>query len=521
MNRLFLSSLAGLFATALCPAQQAAPPEAPKPTLDAAATVVVYNEDEPESHGLADFYAEKRAIPAEHIVGLKCSTQEEITRADYDSTIAEPLRKIFTDKGWWKLRPPDDALGPVESNRIRFIALMRGLPLKIAPAADYEGDKPYHNSPIGEHNEAAVDSELATLALRLRTVSGAINNPYFKSFSGFRDARHPELMLVARLDGPTAVTVRRMINDSITTEQTGLRGFAYLDARGLAAQGSPGGLQEGDLWLQAAANQLQRSGVPVILDNGPALFPQGYPMRHAALYFGWYAGQIEGAFAGIGIRFRPGAVACHIHSFSASTLRSTEASWVGPLLTQGAAATMGNVYEPFLTLTPHLDIFSERLRGGYSFAESAYMSQRVLSWMTTFVGDPLYRPYPALAENAGGKDNAEWDTYATLAKQWFTKRAPAETALQQAATKMRSGLLFEGLGLLQMRANDAKAAIVSFEQARKTYTNPDDAIRAAIHEVIQLKATGREGEAAKIVQQEVKARRTAPGLAVLKMIVPE
>ena len=130
------------------------------------------------------------------------------------------------------------------------------------------------------------------------------------------------------------------------------------------------------------------------------MFPEGYPMRYAALYLGWYSEKIGGPFVRPGFRFLPGAIAVHIHSFSAATVRDPKANWVGPLLDLGAAATVGNVYEPYLSLTPHLDILEERLRLGFTFAEAAYSSQRVLSWMTTFVGDPLYRPFPAVADAA-------------------------------------------------------------------------------------------------------------------------
>jgi hypothetical protein len=67
--------------------------------------------------------------------------------------------------------------------------------------------------------------------------------------------------------------------------------------------------------------------------------------------------------------------------------------WVGPLIRRGAAATLGNVYEPFLQLTPMLDLFYDRLVNGLTFAESAYAALREVSWMTTIVGDPLYRPF--------------------------------------------------------------------------------------------------------------------------------
>ncbi len=36
---------------------------------------------------------------------------EEITRAQYDETIAEPLREIFAERGWW--HAPADASQPV------------------------------------------------------------------------------------------------------------------------------------------------------------------------------------------------------------------------------------------------------------------------------------------------------------------------------------------------------------------------------------------------------------------------
>ena len=67
----------------------------------AALAVVVYNENDPLSRDLADFYAEKRGIPAERVVGSRCPTDEEISREEYDDTIAGPLRAIFDARGWW------------------------------------------------------------------------------------------------------------------------------------------------------------------------------------------------------------------------------------------------------------------------------------------------------------------------------------------------------------------------------------------------------------------------------------
>ena len=116
-------------------------------------------------------------------------------------------------------------------------------------------------------------------------------------------------------------------------------------------------------------------------------------MTDVAVYAGWYASDVAGPFRREDFRFRRGAVAYHIHSWSAASLRTRTSYWVGPLLAKGAAVTMGNVYEPYLQYTPHVDVFFKRLLAGAPFLEAAYASQPVLSWQTTFEGDPLYQPF--------------------------------------------------------------------------------------------------------------------------------
>src|SRR5688500_17331606 len=126
---------------------------------DAAATLVIFNANDRDSEELAHFYAERRGVPKDQVIGLQCSKAEEISREEYDLTIAEPLRRAFTANFWWKLRDRESPLGPVESNKIRFVALIRGIPLKIAATPKYEGDKVSGPSPVGTVNNAAVDSE--------------------------------------------------------------------------------------------------------------------------------------------------------------------------------------------------------------------------------------------------------------------------------------------------------------------------------------------------------------------------
>ncbi|MEP6673322.1 MAG: TIGR03790 family protein [Chthoniobacter sp.] len=515
--------LALTFACGLLPMAMAAPkpPRAVAvhsinvPNPYAAATLVVFNETDRDSVELAHFYAEKRGIPKEQVIGLKTAKTEEITRDEYEHTIAEPLRRAFTSNLWWKLRDPESPLGPVESNKIRFVALIRGIPLKIAEAPGYAGDKVVGVGPVATVNAAAVDSELAILGYRMHMISGAVPNTYFRSFSGIFDAHRPELLLVCRLDAPSPEIVRRMITDSLEAEEKGLTGLAYIDARNI----KEAGYLEGDTWLYALANSARRHGTPVVLDNGPGLFPESYPMEHAGLYFGWYAEHISGPFVRPDFRFAKGAVAVHIHSFSAATLRDPLHHWVGPLVSAGAAATFGNVYEPYLSLTPQLDVFHDRLRAGFSFAESCYMAQRALSWMTTFVGDPLYRPFKGAAELEEKPTSGEWADFREAGRAWFSvDRAKGDEDLRALGKKDHSGMIMEGLGLLQVSVNDRDGALASFALAREYYGKGEDAMRVAVHEIIQLQGSNRAAEAKALAQKMIAANSHSPAVDLLRTL---
>lgn len=522
MIRLALALLLGLVAAASAApkAKKAAP--APKevieakPTRESTATVVIFNENDPDSRLLARYYAARRGVPPNNIIGLKCSTQEEITRTEYDRDIATPLRAIFAEKAFWKLRPEGDAHGRIEASCIHYVALMRGMPLKIAPQMEgYEGDSHEGPAQVMAKNEACVDSELAVLGVYTRHISGGLNNPYFRSYQRMPESGIPSLLLVCRLDAPTPEMVRRMIDDSIATEKRGLRGIAYIDARGTQDPQ----LVEGDKWLQNAATTARRKGMPVVLDTGAGLYPESYPMKHAAIYLGWYAENVAGPFVRPDFRFEPGAVAVHLHSFSGATLRDSHRFWCAPLLSAGAAATLGNVYEPFLGFTPNLDVFFDRLRAGFTFAESAYMSERLLSWMTSFIGDPLYRPFPDGGLASVGEPQDEWDAYRLGAHVWFDRGEEAGTAeLRKQAAQFKSGVVLEGLGLLQLTADRIGEAEHTFEDAAEAYVEPADILRATIHQVFQLRTLKHPHEALMLARKRAAQFPNVPGVDVLRSL---
>jgi uncharacterized protein (TIGR03790 family) len=447
-------------------------------------TAVLFNSSDPASAALAHFYAQQRKIPEDQIVGVPCPQTEEISRETFDGQIADPLRAAFLARGWWL---PEDSEHPergLRSSRIRYLAVIRGIPLRVGETLGYAGDDPTGPQAVRTRNEASVDSELVLLGRWNRSISGAIENPYFGSFTPVADTGATGLLMVGRLDGPTPELVRQRILEALRAEQTGLKGFVWVDARG----GAEGPYAEGDRWLDQAARQARRHGFPVVYDRLEPCFPEGFPMRNVAVYFGWYAEHCCGPFKEP--CFLPGAVAVHIHSFSALSLRDPHRNWCAPLLAAGAAATAGNVAEPFLALTPNLDIFWQRLRAGYTFAESGWMSERVLSWMTTFIGDPLYRPFPETPE----KSVADlWTTYASAAVRWGRDSAGAAAELQAAARKSRSGILWEGLGLLHEHAGEMAAAEAAWEAARAAYSDPADRLRVLAWEWGILCRTAKKG----------------------------
>jgi uncharacterized protein (TIGR03790 family) len=519
---------------------QAAPDSAGPldPAVPANFAVVVYNESDPLAAPLAKFYAEKRGIPPDRLVALKCTLAEEISREQYDLEIAQPLRRAFDAHRWWD-RPTEKAgansASPVTSNHVRYLVLMRGIPLKIAQlTTPYAGEAVSQQpEPIRTINCASVDSELALLGRFTSTISGFLPNPYFRGYSRITETSFPTLMLVGRLDGPTDAIVRRMIDDSLAAEKDGLWGRVYIDGRGLPAGSGPLGL--GDEWLAAAAKE---SDLPVVLDNRAEMFETEYPMREAAIYLGWYSAGVAGPFTRADFRFEPGAIAIHIHSFSASTIRSSDQGWVGPLLAKGAAASCGNVYEPYLNLTVHLDIFLNRLQAGFTLAESAYMATPALSWMGTVVGDPLYRPFKVAQELAMRADLGlidpevdfkasvsiaeEMRAFVAVMHQRRSKPANViEAELIKFGRKYRSGRIYEGLGLFQFANGNSGDAARTFGSARELYLNAEDVLRVTLHEARALAKSGHQPQALALLRAAIAKNPTSPALESLRLVEHE
>jgi uncharacterized protein (TIGR03790 family) len=401
---------------------------------------LLVNQNVPESQQVADHYCQKRGVPKDHIIVLDLPAGEDITRKDYDTKLVAPLRKALKDR----------------KDQVKVLLSIYGVPLRVGreqPSASEEAELAKLHPQFGEvlkatselqelvatleaegaedppgilaetlkerykelqslrskitnldhrrnlllhaETEACVDSELMLLwwdNYNLRRWQ--INLLNWQIPQKAREGKPPVLM-VSRLDGPSAAIARRLVDDAVEVEKKGLKGKVYVDARGFrfdVAQ-EPQGTGYGgyDESLREMARLLEKDArMQVTLDDKPALFAPG-SCPDCALYCGWYS---LGNYVDC-CKFVRGAVAYHIASAEAVSLRNPHVKfWCKRMLDEGVAATLGPVREPYTIGFPKpAEFFGFLATGKYTLVECYAKTALLTSWMTVLVGDPLYNPY--------------------------------------------------------------------------------------------------------------------------------
>jgi uncharacterized protein (TIGR03790 family) len=408
-------------------------------TLGPQDVCVLYNKNLPVSKSVAEYYCQRRGVPIANLVPLDVVDAEEISRVDYEARILNPLRVALKDR-----RPLPRVLltvygmplrvGPKEpSEREKAELATIGPQLEDVKAqvkkltlsvrllkADIEKDP---TSPLasvlpereGQLKEAerkaarleerarlltysesiaSVDSELMLMWNRDYPLSRWIINPLYWQVPEAARRTVPPTVMTCRLDAPYPDVAKRLVDDALAAEKTGLTGKVYVDARGIKfdpkadrAGTAYGGYDES--FRECARLLEQRAKMEVFLEDTEELFPVG-ACTDCALYCGWYALRNYRRCC----KFAPGAVAWHLASLEMTSLRHPGKEWAGNLLIDGAAATIGPVGEPYTIGFPKPEEFYGFLvTGEYTLVESYARSQLFTSWMMVLVGDPLYNPY--------------------------------------------------------------------------------------------------------------------------------
>ena len=387
---------------------------------------VIANKDVKESLELADYYVARRKVPKENVVTLSLPKIEDITRKDYDEKLVAPLREALKDR----------------KGQVKCLLAMHGVPLRVGgkvPTAEEKAEldkvkkeledvkkeladaeketaEPARLTVLrgtvnrltqrqvvlsGDQSVAAVDSELMLLWWPKYDPTRWVINPAYWQMKDEDRRKAPPVLMTCRLDAPTVEIVKRIIDDSVAVEAVGLKGKAYMDARGFKFDpkkpGESGTGYDGyDESYREAAALLKAGGLDVVLDDKEPLFAEG-SCTDAALYSGWYS---HANFKDC-CTFVKGAVAWHLASSEAVTLRDAKSKvWCPNLLQKGVCATLGPVSEPYTIGFPKpAEFFGFLATGQYTLAEVYYRTVILISWQGTLVGDPLYNPFaknPAL-----------------------------------------------------------------------------------------------------------------------------
>jgi len=423
--------------------------------------LVIFNRAVPGSEMIARHYAAARNVPEANLLGFEMADTETITWSQFVGEIWQPLQDQLIARGWIDAFSSAgvDAVGRknyrITGHRIRALVLCRGVPLRVANDPKLLVETPaFATHTEMRTNAGSVDSELSLLAAESGyPITGLVPNRLFnKSEPSPQDLL--QVVKVSRLDAPTVAQANALVDQALYAEKWGLMGRAYIDMGGR--------YPDGDKWLQGVADAVQGAGFSTDIDHDLNTLPPWVRFDAPVIYFGWYTDTVNGPFLLPDFHFPPGAIAFHLYSFSAATLHSDNAAWCGPLLARGAAATVGNVWEPYLQFTHRPDLLMKALVHGAAWVDAVYTALPALSWMPVAVGDPLYRPFAV-----------GWDTQAELFRQ-----LPAPWG---AYTALRRARILEQIGQPEQVEPALRAALeqrpnlaVALELARRLHAAGQD-----------------------------------------------
>jgi uncharacterized protein (TIGR03790 family) len=376
--------------------------------------VVIYNTAFKGSKDVADHYAKRRKVPDSQVFGFQLPTSETIGRSQYESQLERPLVEALVQRQLLEIRDqirpatetaPGRVLQLITQAKVRHIVVCYGVPIRTTnDIAVVEPEEKQIPEPL-RRADASIDAELTALPLLLagQPRTGPLGNPAYGTTNKAALQPTSGLFVVGRLDGPTPDLAKLLVDRAIEAEEFGLWGRGYFDIRSITVPA----YKPGDQWISNAWVAASRYGYDTHLDTQPATLPEGFPLSHVAFYAGWYEANMNGPFTLPKVEFMPGAIAYHLHSYSAGALRSSDRTWVGPLIAKGVTATMGCVAEPYLDGTPDIGLCLARLMfSGFTWGEAALASQRMLSWQTTVHRRPALPPLPV--ERLGATQGPHW-----------------------------------------------------------------------------------------------------------------
>jgi uncharacterized protein (TIGR03790 family) len=361
------------FASAIPPAERTA--DLPDSWL------VLYNINSSESVAWVDWYQQQRNIPADHLLGIACTLQEDL--ADLTAVQAEVIGPVRTFL----------VANPEVAETIMGIVLGYGLPghygtppinpsvggFSVADALQDMTDDTLPPGPFDyQGGQRGYNYDCPTLSGRLLPASGRLTKATMAA----------NRYMVMRIDGPTveaaqALTLRAKV---LENPQHSLQGesvsYDYYDPA------FPSSNHEW-YWLKSAVAAAALADLPWASFESHAGAPAHDAFRMAIYKVtGWSAADFEGPDVGSRV------LGFDYNSYGAVTLRSPTAQgglYVPNALAAGYAAAIGATGEPQCCQSPIPGVLLAALREGWTLGEAAYLTNPFNDWMWTAVGDPFLR----------------------------------------------------------------------------------------------------------------------------------
>jgi uncharacterized protein (TIGR03790 family) len=353
-----------------------------------------------DSKQIADYYVQKRGIPATNVLGVNISV---ISVGYY---YGGEYSKFYTDLAG----PIKTKLAKVGPTSIDVILLVGAIPFETRNAA---------GAPVSVDNALMMLTELDPNTDNISVK----NNPYFEptptvgtDLGHFSHARYKlgasDFYMVSRIRDIEQIDQALYADRFLSALPGYYNGNIYIDSK--YGQGDSGKVppytdeylvsqprarsgnfaateEEADMNIAFAEHHVRESSFPLKWENTTNGLVIGQPgakfsdgssalaAPRALFYGGWYNyGRYSDVF-----EWLPGSVACDLNS--------------GPTfgrgaLQHGASAVSYVIDEPYRSGHQRPDVLLYYLLNGFSLAEAATLATPTVGWMAVNEGDPLYTP---------------------------------------------------------------------------------------------------------------------------------
>ncbi|MBI3414458.1 MAG: TIGR03790 family protein [Verrucomicrobia bacterium] len=446
--------------------------------------LVIYNADLPASFGVADYYASRRGIPRNHLLGI-----HPTSIAGYEDNY--PYSAALTEI----VAPITNALTRIGPEKILYFVFTYGTPysvfndvwkypragsIKGASLDSYLSD-PYDEAFSGTNIGAGQNTRFyanpyapgtnATPHAVPGGIDGPINAidtdrnpvvvtnvvtyPPFEPLAAFRARTGKRVYAVFRLDGSTPAIARQQVDKAIQAEQAGgldrLGGTFYFDRKSTdkLLQTPP----PSDPWIYdryvewtlfrttqmaiAAGFPWQQESTFRRIGEPASDIPQA---PHAIFYagtYGWYNTEdVNSNPQPDPWTWLPGAIGMEWKSEglfggprgdnNPPNGSDLDPGWGTGAIAAGITATLGGIAEPLDEGVPRPDAILRNLLEGANIGDAFFRDAWYLGWQMLNVGDPLYVPFP------GGR--APFNTASPPAPRIFFTPPMADTSFTPPAT---------------------------------------------------------------------------------------